>query len=98
MNDRPARKATLSEHAREVIDHWVAKFPEGRQRSAVIEALRVVQHDNKGYLTPELMDAVADYLDLPVIQVYEKYAEDEGGLQFFFIFFNTTGSADSSPS
>ena len=71
MNDRPARKAALSEHAREVIDRWVAKFPEGRQRSAVIEALRVVQHDNKGYLTPELMDAVAEHLDLPPVQVYE---------------------------
>ncbi len=71
MNERPSRKVALSEHAREVIDHWVAKFPEGRQRSAVIEALRVAQHENKGYLTPELMDAVAEYLGLPRIQVYE---------------------------
>ena len=61
----------LSAHAREEIDHWVKKFPEGRQRSAVISALQVVQHENEGYLTPELMDAVADYLDLPPIQVYE---------------------------
>lgn len=61
----------LSQHARDVIDHWVAKFPEGRQRSAVIAALREVQHANQGFLTPELMDAVAEYLDLPPIQVYE---------------------------
>lgn len=61
----------LSGHAREEIDRWVARFPEGRQRSAVISALRVVQHDNNGYLTDELMDAVADYLGLPPIQVYE---------------------------
>jgi len=61
----------LSQHARDVIDHWVAKFPEGRQRSAIIAALREVQHDNQGFLTPELMDAVAEYLDLPPIQVYE---------------------------
>ena len=61
----------LSAHAREEIDHWVKKFPEGRQRSAVISALQAVQHENKGYLTPELMDAVAGYLDLPPIQVYE---------------------------
>ena len=61
----------LSEHVREEIDHWVRKFPEGRQRSAVIGALLAVQHENQGYLTPELMDAVADYLDLPPIQVYE---------------------------
>ncbi len=61
----------LSEHVRKGIDHWIKKFPDGRQRSAVIEALRAVQHENQGYLTPELMDAVADYLDLPPIQVYE---------------------------
>ena len=61
----------FSEHVREEIDRWVKKFPEGRQRSAVIAALQAVQHENQGYLTPELMDAVADYLDLPRIQVYE---------------------------
>ncbi len=72
MSTANGRKSdVLSDHAREVIDHWVAKFPPGRQRSAVIEALRTVQHENEGYLTPELMDAVAVYLDLPKIQVYE---------------------------
>ena len=49
----------------------LAKFPPGRQRSAVIAALHAVQHENEGFLTPELMDAVARYLDLPPIQVYE---------------------------
>jgi len=37
----------------------------------VISALREVQHENGGFLTPELMDAVASYLHLPPIQVYE---------------------------
>jgi NADH-quinone oxidoreductase subunit E len=37
----------------------------------VISALRVAQHENGGFLTPELMDAVADYLGLPPVQVYE---------------------------
>jgi NADH-quinone oxidoreductase subunit E len=62
---------TLSEHVREEIDHWVAKFPAGRERSAVLAALRAAQHENEGFLTVELMDAVAAYLDLPPIQVYE---------------------------
>jgi NADH-quinone oxidoreductase subunit E len=61
----------LSAHAREEIDHWVAKYPPERKRSAVIAALRIVQHENDGYLTTELMDAVADYLDQPPIHVYE---------------------------
>jgi NADH-quinone oxidoreductase subunit E len=61
----------LSEHTRHEIDHWLAKFPPDRRRSAVIAALRAAQHQNQGYLTTELMDAVAGYIGLPPIQVYE---------------------------
>ena len=64
-------KVQLSDHAREQVDHWIAKFPQGRQRSAVIAALHIVQHDNAGYLTQGLMDAVAGYLNLERVQVYE---------------------------
>jgi NADH-quinone oxidoreductase subunit E len=64
-------KAPLTEHTRAEIDHWVAKFPPGRQRSATIAALRAAQEQNHGYLTSELMNAVAEYLRLPPIQVYE---------------------------
>jgi len=63
--------AELSAHVREEIDRWVAKFPEGRQRSAVLAALHAVQHENQGFLTRSLLDAVAAYLSLPPIQVYE---------------------------
>lgn len=61
----------MSAHTRAEIDHWIAKFPPGRQRSATIAALRAAQEQNQGYLTPELMNAVAEYLKLPPIQVYE---------------------------
>lgn len=67
MSDTPM----LSDHVREEIEHWKARFPEDRQRSAVIGALHAVQHENEGYLTPELMDAVAEYLELPNIHIYE---------------------------
>jgi len=63
--------SSLSDHVREEIDRWTARFPEDRQRSAVIGALHAVQHENNGYLTVELMNGVAEYLDLPPIQVYE---------------------------
>lgn len=62
---------TLSAHVIEEIEHWKARFPEGRERSAVISALHAVQHENHGYLTAEKMNAVAEYLGLPTIQVYE---------------------------
>jgi NADH-quinone oxidoreductase subunit E len=64
-------RGILSEHARHEIDHWLAKFPPDQKRSAVIAALREVQHENRGYLTVELMDAVAAYLELEPIDVYE---------------------------
>jgi NADH-quinone oxidoreductase subunit E len=66
------RKApVLSAHTREEIDRWMGKFPPGRQRSAVLSALRAAQEQNHGFLTAELMDAVALHLQLPPIQVYE---------------------------
>lgn len=61
----------LSEHTKAEIDRWIKKYPEGRQRSAVLAALREVQHENQGFLTTGLMDAVAEYLDLAPIEVYE---------------------------
>ncbi len=67
MNDRSA----LSTHACEEIERWKSRFPQDRQRSAVIGALHAVQHENDGYLTAELMNDVADYLQLPTIHVYE---------------------------
>ena len=61
----------LSTHIREEIEQWKARFPKDRQRSAVISALHAVQHENKGFVTAEQMNAIAAYLELPTIQVYE---------------------------
>ena len=61
----------LSKHVRAEIDRWTAIFPAERKQSAVLAALREAQHENGGYLTRELMDAVADYLGMPRIAVYE---------------------------
>lgn len=71
MSAHTSTTGALSAHVCEEIDRWVAKFPEGRQRSAVIGALHAAQHDNGGFLTLELMTAVAEYLQLPPIQVFE---------------------------
>jgi NADH-quinone oxidoreductase subunit E len=60
----------LSAHVRAEIDHWLTRFPVDRKRSAVIAALHAVQHE-KGHLPQASMDAVAGYLGIPPIQVYE---------------------------
>jgi NADH-quinone oxidoreductase subunit E len=61
----------LSAPVRAEIDRWLAKFPPERKRSAVIAALHAAQHDNDGFLTTQLMDAVAAYIGIPPMQVYE---------------------------
>lgn len=65
------KEELFSAEIRAEIDTWVAKYPEGWQQSAVMAALRIVQDDNGGHLTRELMDKVAAYLDMPPIAVYE---------------------------
>ena len=53
------------------IEHWLSKFPAEQRQSAVIPALTAAQEHNKGYLSRELMDAVADYLGISRITTYE---------------------------
>lgn len=60
----------VSKQRMQDIDQWVAKYPADQKQSAVMSALRIVQEEH-GYLTTELMDAIADYLEMPPIAVYE---------------------------
>ncbi len=67
-----ARKSDLlSAKSRAQIDAWLEKYPADQPQSAVLTALQAAQHQNGGWLTRDLMDAVADYLDMPNISVYE---------------------------
>ena len=52
------------------IDREVAKYPADQKQSAVMSALAIAQ-DEKGWLAPETMQAVADYLDMPAVAVQE---------------------------
>jgi NADH-quinone oxidoreductase subunit E len=61
----------LTEKTRQHIDHWVAKFPPDRKRSVLIQGLHAAQEQNEGYLTDELVTAVAKYLGLPPVWAYE---------------------------
>ncbi len=65
------KESLFSQEVRGEIDKWIAKYPAEWKQSAVMAALRIVQDDNGGYLTEELMDKVAAYLDMPPIAVYE---------------------------
>jgi NADH-quinone oxidoreductase subunit E len=60
----------LSEQAYKRIDRELAKFPADQKQSAVMAALAIAQ-DEKGWLAPEVMQDVADYLGMPAIAVQE---------------------------
>lgn len=60
----------LSPEALAKIDAALAKYPPDQRQSAVMTALAVAQ-DEKGWLSTETMDFVAQYLGIPPIAVYE---------------------------
>ncbi len=49
----------------------IARYPEGRQQSAVLPLLEMAQKQAGGWLSTGVMDYVADYLGMPYIRVYE---------------------------
>jgi NADH-quinone oxidoreductase subunit E len=61
----------LTADTRAHIDHWAAKFPPDRKRSAVIQGLMAAQEQNGGFLTDELTAAVARYLGILPVFAYE---------------------------
>lgn len=61
----------LSQQACEQIDAHISKYPSDQKQSAVLPALHIAQEENNGWLSRELLDAVAEYLDMPRVAVYE---------------------------
>lgn len=60
----------LTEQAYKKIDRELAKFPADQRQSAVMAALAIAQ-DEKGWLAPEVMQDIADYIGMPPIAVQE---------------------------
>lgn len=62
---------TISPEVQHKIDQWLTKYPPEQRRSAVVAALLYVQEQNNGWLSQSAMQAVADYLQITPIEVYE---------------------------
>ena len=60
----------LSSETRKQIDREIAKYPADQKQSAVMSALALAQAEH-GWLSSEVMDAVASYLGMPPVAVYE---------------------------
>lgn len=66
----PKKTMVLTKYEKKEIDNWLKRYPKDRGQSAVLAALRAVMHEDH-YLSTEKMDAVAEYLNLSEIAVYE---------------------------
>ena len=51
--------------------HFIAKYPAGRQASAVMPLLDLAQRQHGGWLPPAAIEYVADFLEMPSIRVWE---------------------------
>jgi NADH-quinone oxidoreductase subunit E len=60
----------LSAESLKKIDREISKYPADRKSSAVMNALAIAQ-DEKGWLSSETMDFVAEYLGMAPVAVYE---------------------------
>jgi len=68
---RESKLHLIDDASRAEIDRWVAKYPADKKQSAVMAALHIMQDANGGWLTADVMDAIAEYLEMPTISVYE---------------------------
>ncbi|MBK8639489.1 MAG: NAD(P)H-dependent oxidoreductase subunit E [Chromatiaceae bacterium] len=68
---RVVKEGLFDATTRAAIDAYITRYPEEWKQSAVMPALTLVQDWNGGWLSRELMDDVARYLDMPAIAVYE---------------------------
>jgi NADH-quinone oxidoreductase subunit E len=62
--------ATLSAESLAGIDRAARKYPPDQKQSAVMAALAIAQEE-KGWLSTDIMDVIADYLGMPPVAVYE---------------------------
>ncbi len=66
-----AKEQLFTAEIRQQLNGWVAKYPAGQSQSAVIPCLHILQAENDGWLSEPVMDALAEYLGMPAISVYE---------------------------
>jgi len=63
--------ATFSEEKLVEVKRLIDRYPEGKQKSALLPLLHLAQETFGGWLSPETMDYVASLLHIEPIEVYE---------------------------
>jgi NADH-quinone oxidoreductase subunit E len=65
------KKIEFSEEAMAVVQRLINRYPQGRQKSALLPVLHVAQAEFDGWLSAPVMDYVAEILSIAPIEVYE---------------------------
>ena len=69
-NDLSA-KIVFSDEAMQIVQKIIARYPEGKHKSALLPILHIAQAEFGGWLSPKTMDYVASILNIKPIEVYE---------------------------
>ncbi len=61
----------FSDEALQLVNRIIKRYPEGKQKSAILPVLHIAQAEFGGWLSPETMDYVAKVLNILPVEVYE---------------------------
>src|SRR5204863_1244667 len=65
------RPIKFSDDALALVQRLMKRYPEGKQKSAILPILHLAQAEFEGWLSPQVMDYVASILNIQPVEVYE---------------------------
>jgi len=71
IHSKENSKPEFSSEMLEKVHKIIARYPEGRQKSALLPVLHMAQEEFGGWLSADTMDYVAELLQIEPIEVYE---------------------------
>jgi NADH-quinone oxidoreductase subunit E len=71
LHKKEGAEVQFSDSTLEKVKKIISRYPEGRQKSAILPVLHIAQEELGGYLSVDIMDYVAKLLEIQPIEVYE---------------------------
>ncbi len=71
FNKAKRAEIKFSDEAMNTVNIIISRYPQGKQKSALLPVLHVAQAEFGGWLSPEVMDYVAEILKIKPIEVFE---------------------------
>ena len=71
LHGKQNKPVSFSDEMLSRVNQLIARYPEGRQKSALLPLLHMAQEEFEGYLSVDVMDYVASLLKIQPIEVYE---------------------------